>query len=68
LYAAGSNLLILPFQDVVGGRDRINEPGKVCDKNWTLKFPWPVDRLESEPGAIECAERLRAWAQKHGRI
>jgi 4-alpha-glucanotransferase len=68
LYAAGSDLLILPVQDVFGWRDRINEPGTVSDKNWTFKLPWPVDRLESEPDAIECADRLRAWADKYGRI
>lgn len=68
LYATGSNLLILPVQDVFGWRDRINEPGKVCDNNWTFKLPWPVDRLESAQEAIDCADRLRRWAQKYARI
>lgn len=68
LYAAGSDLLILPVQDVFGWRDRINEPGLVSENNWTFKLPWPVDRLESEPDAIECADRLRGWAEKYRRI
>lgn len=67
LYAAGSDLLILPVQDVFGWRARINEPGKVSDCNWTFKLPWPVDRLDSEPAARECADRLRTWAEKYGR-
>jgi len=68
MYAAGSDLLILPIQDVFGWRDRINVPGHVSDRNWTFKLPWPVDRLESEPAAVACAERLRTWAERHGRI
>lgn len=67
LYAAGSDLLILPVQDVFGWRDRINEPGLVSENNWTFKLPWPVDRLESEPDATECADRLRGWAEKYRR-
>ena len=31
LYASGANLLILPFQDVFGWRDRINMPATVGD-------------------------------------
>jgi 4-alpha-glucanotransferase len=68
LYASGSDLLILPVQDVFGWRDRINEPGNVSDGNWTFKLPWPVDRLESQPQVLACAERLRIWAERHGRI
>lgn len=68
LYASGSDLLILPVQDVFGWRDRINEPGTVTDGNWTFKLPWPVDRLQSQPAGLACAERLRIWAERHGRI
>jgi 4-alpha-glucanotransferase len=68
IYASSSNLLMLPVQDVFGWRDRINEPGTVTDDNWTFRLPWPVDKLESEPEAIACAERLRSLAARHGRI
>ena len=68
IYSSGSDLLILPIQDVFGWRERINEPGTVNDKNWTFKLPWPVDRLESEPEAQACAARLRDWAERHGRL
>jgi 4-alpha-glucanotransferase len=68
VYSSGSDLVILPIQDVFGWRDRINEPGTVTDKNWTFKLPWPVDRLASEPEAQACAARLRTWAERHGRL
>lgn len=68
MYAAASDLLILPIQDLFGWRVRINEPGTVSDDNWTFKLPWPADRLDSEPEPLACAERLRRWAKRHGRI
>ncbi|RPH58292.1 MAG: hypothetical protein EHM89_12625 [Acidobacteria bacterium] len=67
VYASASDLLILPIQDVFGWRERINEPGTVNDTNWTFRLPWPVDQLNSEPEARACAERLRNWADRHGR-
>ncbi len=49
LFASGSELLLLPIQDVFGWRDRINEPATVKSENWTFRLPWPVDRLD-DPG------------------
>jgi 4-alpha-glucanotransferase len=68
LYASGSDLLILPVQDVFGWRERINEPGTVTDSNWTFKLPWPLDGLRSQSEALACAGRLRKWADQHGRL
>jgi 4-alpha-glucanotransferase len=67
LIASGSDLTLLPVQDVFGWRDRINEPATI-DGNWTFRLPWPVDRLDGEPDACERQARLRAWCQRHGRI
>jgi 4-alpha-glucanotransferase len=67
LYAAGSNVLILPVQDVFGWRDRINEPATVGDENWTYRLPWPVDLLNAIPEARERAQTLKLWAAKHER-
>jgi 4-alpha-glucanotransferase len=67
LYASGANLLILPIQDVFGWTDRINEPGTVSATNWTWRLPWLSDRLSAEAEAAATAERLRAWATRHGR-
>jgi 4-alpha-glucanotransferase len=68
LFSAGSDLTLLPVQDVFGWRDRINEPGTVADSNWTFRLPWLVDHLHEVPEARERQARLRAWSEKHGRI
>ena len=67
LFSSGSDLLILPVQDVFGWPDRINQPATVGTQNWTWKLPWPSDRLLTEPEADQVAVRLRTWATRHGR-
>ncbi len=67
LFASGSDLLLLPVQDVFGWRDRINVPAKVCDENWTYRLPWPCDTLRLQPEAQERAARLRQWAGQYRR-
>jgi 4-alpha-glucanotransferase len=67
LYASGSNVLILPVQDVFGWRDRINEPATVGEDNWTYRLRWPVDRLGQTTDARERAATLNGWAGKYGR-
>jgi 4-alpha-glucanotransferase len=68
LYASGSNLTILPIQDVFGWRDRINDPSVVAESNWVYRLPWPVDRLDEFPEARERQSTLRAWAARHSRL
>ncbi len=67
LFASGSDLVVLPVQDVFGWTDRINVPGVVDAVNWTWTLPWPVDRMNDEPDARERQAALRAWAGRHGR-
>jgi 4-alpha-glucanotransferase len=67
LYASGADILILPIQDVFGWPDRINQPATVGEDNWTWKLPWPVDRIPTEPTAMNVANQLREWAARHGR-
>jgi 4-alpha-glucanotransferase len=67
LYASGSDLLILPIQDLFGWRDRINQPATVSDANWTWRLPWPADRLTTEPRAMVVATQLKEWARTYGR-
>jgi 4-alpha-glucanotransferase len=67
LFASGSDLLILPIQDVFAWRDRINQPATVGDDNWTWRLPWPVDRIATEPRAMVVANQLREWAERHRR-
>jgi 4-alpha-glucanotransferase len=67
LYAARSDLVILPLQDIFGWRDRINTPALVSDDNWTWRLPWPVEDLSRVPEALERAAFLRRLAEDHGR-
>jgi len=59
LCGAGSNLVLIPIQDIFGWRDRINTPAVVDDVNWTWRLPWRVEELLTQPGAQERAEFMR---------
>ena len=67
LYNAGSNLVLLPIQDVFGWRDRINLPATISDANWTYVLRWPTDTLLAQPEAVERANRLARWSYQTGR-
>ena len=66
-YSAGSDLLLLPVQDVFGWRDRVNTPATVGDENWSWSMPIGVDALLTDPVSVERAEALRALAAGSGR-
>jgi 4-alpha-glucanotransferase len=68
LFESGSQILLLPVQDVFGWRDRINAPATVTNTNWTYRLPWPTDLLSSQAEAVERQNTLRAWAEKYERI
>ena len=67
LFASGSDLLVLPIQDVFGWRGQINRPGVASEENWTYRLPWPSDRLGTEPEAVNRAQVLREWSEGSGR-
>ena len=67
LFASGSDLLLIPVQDVFGWRDRINQPATVGSENWTWRLPWPSDRLSTQPDAMAVAGQLAEWSRRHGR-
>ena len=67
LFAAGSDLLLLPLQDIFGWRDRINTPALVSDSNWTWRLAWPVEDLTTQPEPLERARFLRTLADRYGR-
>ena len=67
LFAAGSNFVIIPIQDIFGWRDRVNVPAVVNEQNWTWRLPWPADDLLSQPEARERAAFLRTLAEAHRR-
>jgi 4-alpha-glucanotransferase len=65
VYGAGSDLLLLPFQDAFGLRDRVNVPGTVNEENWTYRMPRDLGALA---GDLSARERLRGLAERGGRI
>jgi len=66
VYAAGSDLVVIPLQDAYGGRERINVPATVGPQNWGYRMPWTVEELGGGASAA-VAERLRSLAVHHGR-
>jgi 4-alpha-glucanotransferase len=67
VYNAGSNLVLLPIQDVFGWRDRINLPATISSANWAYVLPWPSDTITTQPDAVECAIRLARLSYQTGR-
>ena len=67
LFASGSDILLLPIQDVFGWCDRINVPAVIDDHNWTWRLRWPSDTLDTQAEARERSEALRAFARRSGR-
>ena len=55
---AGSDLCVLPWQDVLGTRDRINLPGTMGDANWAYRIAQHVEDLLTTPETRSAAERL----------
>lgn len=67
MYNAGSNLVLLPIQDIFGWRDRINHPATISDRNWTFALPWSVDDMVHHSEAGERAARLAQYSSRTGR-
>lgn len=67
LFDAGSDLLLLPVQDLFGWRDRINVPASVSETNWSWRLPWPADHLSRVPEAARRAGELRVLVRLTGR-
>jgi 4-alpha-glucanotransferase len=67
LFAAGSNLVVVPVQDIFGSRDRINTPAVVDDVNWRWRMAWASDQLCDEPAPRERAAFIRQLSSESGR-
>jgi 4-alpha-glucanotransferase len=64
LYAAPSELCLLPFQDLLGTRERVNVPGTVTDSNWTFRMPMDLASLRADRGTGERLAKLAAEAKR----
>jgi 4-alpha-glucanotransferase len=65
VYGSGSDLVLLPFQDALGARERVNVPGTVTDENWTYRMPVDLSTLAAD---APTRQRLRDLAARTGRI
>ncbi|HEY0707177.1 MAG TPA: 4-alpha-glucanotransferase [Polyangia bacterium] len=63
--SAGSELVILPYQDFFGARDRVNVPGTVAPDNWTTRMPVTIEALEQD---TDTTARLRRLAVQSERV
>jgi 4-alpha-glucanotransferase len=64
VYRSGSELVLLPFQDALGTRERVNVPGTVNDRNWTYRLPMDLAELAADD---RLRARLRDLALRNGR-
>ncbi len=64
VYRSGSDLLLLPFQDAFGMRERVNVPGTMNEENWTYRIAQDLAALHADRAA---RERLRGLASRSGR-
>jgi glycogen operon protein len=64
IYNAPSRLVLVPFQDALGTRERINTPGKADAANWTYRAARTVEELVADQGTTE---RLARLASESGR-
>ena len=59
LLGANSRIVVLPIQDIVGSKDRVNTPGTLGDHNWTWRLPDAAeDFLKKRSGAAEAFAAL----------
>jgi 4-alpha-glucanotransferase len=65
VYRSGSDLLLLPFQDAFGLRERVNVPGTVNGENWTYRIPRDLSAIHAD---LAARDRLRALAARSGRL
>lgn len=67
LAAAGSNLAILPIQDILGAREQVNVPGTIGPGNWTYRLPFRLDEAAADPVRRARIERFAHFARRHAR-
>jgi 4-alpha-glucanotransferase len=61
LYGSGSELALIPIQDLFGTKDRVNTPATVGEANWTWQLPDDLENLDSDP---KLGPRLRIATER----
>ena len=59
VYRSGSDLVLVPFQDAFGSRERVNVPGQVSDANWSYRLPVTLAELGRRPRLHRAPARPR---------
>lgn len=67
VYRAPSRLALLPVQDVLGLRDRVNVPNTVGPENWSWRLPWTTATMREDAIVRGRARSLRRLAEASGR-
>jgi 4-alpha-glucanotransferase len=67
VFGAASALCVLPIQDLLGARDRINVPSTVGPENWVYRLPLTVDQMRGDPTVRAQAAQARRLCEQHGR-
>jgi len=60
---SGSDLCVLPWQDVLGTKDRVNLPGSMSDANWAYRIDQTVEELLQVEETRKAAELLGQLTQ-----
>ena len=67
LYGAGSDWLLLPIQDVLGTRERVNTPATVGAANWSYRLASTIEELRRDERAMRRFAVVQELATKHRR-
>ena len=67
LMEAGSEMVILPVQDILGEGDQINFPGTTSIQNWRYRIPEHIERLSQSPRYKHKIDFLKRMIEKSGR-
>jgi len=65
--SAPSRLAILPIQDVLSLRARINTPNTMGPANWSMRLPWTLPAMESDAILGARTKLVRKLCGDHGR-
>src|SRR5262249_59894412 len=64
---SGSDLCIIPWQDALGSRDRVNLPGSISSENWAYRMDQSVEELPVRDESRRAGELLARLSEAAGR-
>ncbi len=67
LYGSGSELALIPVQDLYGSKDQINVPGVTSSANWSWRLPGTIEQLRRDPHIAHRMHVAGEIARRHGR-